>query len=370
MVTLNQIFDVSFYKKLFESKGGNLKKEAEKPNNWIEFFKGCGVSIIGVIILGAISANFVYFSKLDRGDVAGEGDEESLGTYFPIPDNLKYGLFAGRFSDDFGPYIDGTRANVKPGMISLSKFNIPPTGSEERLLGRFPYSEEVFDDYQDTTGFFEMRKKWYIRTMAATYIFWRAILQKVFKVMSYCSPGFKLILSLMILAVFIGGPAAITSLISDTGKPSGKGFPAMILISLLAISITQIRHIMWWKNDNGLFYGGIGLLINIAYFLLGDSLALIFCGTITSVAVMLQFIGTFMPPFGPFLFNFSGMLDAMHVLKQPLGILFGFFCLVFAQLHLNKAVFSGMTIMVMLYILVELNNFRRRMYKSLISKNN
>ena len=370
MVTLNQIFDVSFYKKLFKSKGGNLKKEAEKPNNWIEFFKGCGVSIIGVIILGAISANFVYFSKLDRGDVTGEGDEETLGTYFPIPDNLRYGLLAGRFSDGFGPYVDGTTANVKPGMISLSKFNIPPTGSEERLFGRFPYSEGIFDDYQDTTGFFEMRKKWYIRTVAATYIFWRAILQKLFTVMSYCSPGFKLILSLLIFAVFMGGPAVITSLISNTGKPSGKGFPGMIMMSLLAISITQIRHIMWWKNNNGVFYGGIGLIINIIFFLLGDLTALLFIGSLMSVAVMLQFIGTFIPPFGPFLFNFSGMLEAMHVLKQPLGILFGFFCIVFAQLHLNKAVFSGMTIMVMLYILVELNNFRRRMYKSLISKNN
>ena len=127
---------------------------------------------------------------------------------------------------------------------------------------------------------------------------------------------------------------------------------------------------MWWKNNNGVFYGGIGLIINIIFFIFGDLTALLFIGSLMSVAVMLQFIGTFIPPFGPFLFNFSGMLEAMHVLKQPLGILFGFFCIVFAQLHLNKAVFSGMTIMVMLYILVELNNFRRRMYKSLISKNN
>jgi hypothetical protein len=369
MVSLNQIFDISFYKKLFKSKGGNLKKEAEKPNNWIAFLKGCGVSIIGVLILGTISANFVYFSKLDTSDITGEDDEETMGTYFPIPDNLNYGLFVGRSYDDFGPYIDGTTAVVKPGMISLSKFNIPPTGSKERFLGRFPYTGDIFDDYEDTTGFFEMRKKWYIRSIAATYIFWRAILQNIFKVMSYCSPGFKLILSLLVLAIFIGGPSAVTFLISNTGKPSATGFPGMIIMSLIAISITQIRHAMWWKSGNGVFYGGIGMIINLIFFMFGDLTALFVCGALMSLVVILQFIGTFIPPFGPFLFNFSGMLDAMKVLKQPLGILFGFFCIVFAQLHLNKAVFLGMTIMVMLYILVELNNFRGRMYKLLISKN-
>lgn len=367
MVSLDQIFDFSFYKKILKSKGGNLEEEAEKPNKWIKFIRGCGVSIIGVLIVGAISANFVYFSKLNLNDVSGGGTEETIGTYFPIPEGIRGGLLVGNKPEDFGAYNKGNPGVVKPASISLDKFNIPPSGSDGRIMGRFPYYAGAFDEYDSDSGFFQMRKSWYIRSIAATYIFWRGILQHLFKAMRDCSPGFKLILTLMFLAVFIGGPAMLTMFITDKKQPSSSGFMEMIVFSLLIISITQIRHPKWWDDDSSLMYGGIGPIVNLLFFIFADIGILTMCGTVTSFSMVLQFILTFIPPFGPFLFNFSGMLTAMRVIKQPLGILFGFFCIVFAQLHLNKAVLSGMTIMVMLYILVELNNWRKRIYKSLTS---
>lgn len=371
MVSLDQIFDFSFYKKLLKSKGGNLEEEAKKPNNKMGFIKGCGVSIIGVIIVGAICANFVYFSKLNLKDVSGGSAEETIGTYFPIPEGITGGVLVGNKPEDFGVYNKGNNkgnpAVVKPASISLDKFNIPPSGSNGRILGRFPYYEGAFDEYHSESGFFEMRKSWYIRSIAATYIFWRGILQHLFKIMQKCSPGFKLILTLMFLAVFIGGPAMLTRFITDKKQPSSSGFMEMIVFSLMAISTTQIRHPKWWDKDSSLRYAGIGPIVNLLFFLFADIGILTMCGTFTAFAMVFQFILTFIPPFGPFLFNFSGMLSAMRDIKQPLGILFGFFCIVFAQLHLNKAVFTGMTITVMLYILVELNSWRKGVYKSLTS---
>jgi len=367
MVSLDQIFDFSFYKKLLKSKGGNLEEEAEKPNKWIKFIRGCGVSIIGVIIVGAIGANFVYFSNLDTTSITGDGDEETIGTYFPIPEGIRGGVLVGKAKEDFGLYDNGTPGNVKPASISLNKFNIPPSGSDGRILGRFPYYEGAFDKYHTGTGFLEMRKSWYIRSIAATYIFWRGILQHLFKIMQKCSPGFKLILTLMFLAVFIGGPAMLTMFITDKKQPSSSGFMEMIAFSLIAISITQIRYPDFWNDEASLFWTGVGPIVNLLFFLFADIGILTMCGTFTAFAMVLQFILTFIPPFGPFLFNFSGMLTAMREIKQPLGILFGFFCIVFAQLHLNKAVFTGMTITVMLYILVELNSWRKGVYKSLTS---
>ena len=249
----------------------------------------------------------------------------------------------------------------------MNKFNIPPSGSDGRILGRFPYYEGAFDKYHTGTGFLEMRKSWYIRSIAATYIFWRGILQHLFKIMQKCSPGFKLILTLMFLAVFIGGPAMLTMFITDKKQPSSSGFMEMIAFSLIAISITQIRYPDFWNDEASLFWTGVGPIVNLLFFLFADIGILTMCGTFTAFAMVLQFILTFIPPFGPFLFNFSGMLTAMREIKQPLGILFGFFCIVFAQLHLNKAVFTGMTITVMLYILVELNSWRKGVYKSLTS---
>jgi len=366
MVSLDQIFDFSFYKKLLKSKGGNLEEEAEKPNKWIKFIKGCGVSIIGVIIVGAIGANFVYFSKLETTSITGDSTEETIGTYFPIPEGITGGVLVGKSQDSFGLYNNGTPGDVKPGSISLNKFNIPPSGSDGRILGRFPYYESAFYEYDATTSFFEMRKSWYIRTIAATYIFWRGILQHLFKTMKKMSPGFKLIFTLMFLAVFIGGPAMLTMFITDKKRPSSSGFMEMITISLMFISMTQIRHGNPWSDGSSLMYAGVGLVWNLLFFIFADVGILAMCGTFTAFAMVIQFILTFFPPFGPFLFNFSGMLSAMRDIKQPLGILFGFFCIVFAQLHLNKAVFTGMTITVMLYILVELNSWRKGVYKSLI----
>jgi len=156
----NKIFNFDFYINLFKSKGKNLKGESKKPNEWKKFFMGCGVSIIGVLIIGAVGANFIYYSRLITNDPTGDDDEESLGTYFPIPEKLNYALFVGKNSGDFGPYETGTDANsVKAGGVSLSKFNIPPTGKDGNR-GRWPYTEEVFGDYSDRPNtFFDLKKK-------------------------------------------------------------------------------------------------------------------------------------------------------------------------------------------------------------------
>tara|TARA_Y100000996_G_scaffold98137_2_gene70546 strand:- start:2048 stop:3145 length:1098 start_codon:yes stop_codon:yes gene_type:complete len=358
-MNIKQAFDISFYKKLFATKGGNLKKEAQEKNDWYKFFVGCGVSVIGVLILGLMGANIVYFSRLSTEDKDGQNDDETIGTYFPIPENLKFGLFVGKRYDNFEPYISGTDAEVKPSNITLSKLNIPPTGNSERIFGRWPYKEENFDEYDDN-GHFTIRKMWLMRSIAATYIFWRALLQKIFKVMSYCSPGVKLILSLMILAVFIGGPGLLASFLSNTSSGSSSGFPAMIVFSLFMISIMQIR----WETGS---WGKLGYFWHaLASFL--DTIALTTVGTFMAIVMTLQFIGTFIPPFGPLLFNFSGTMNALGEIRQPLCVLFGFFCIVFAKLHLNKAVFSGMTVTVLVYFLMQLNYIRRSLYKKLISK--
>ena len=356
---IKQAFDISFYKKLFSTKGGNLEKEAKEKNHWYKFFVGCGVSIIGVLIVGLAGANIVYFSNLSTEDKIGQGDNETIGTYFPIPENLKFGVLAGKRYDDFEPYVSGTDAEVKPANITLSKFNIPPSGNSEKIFGRWPYKEEDFDEYDDN-GHFAIRKMWIMRSIAATYIFWRAILQKIFKVMSYCSPGIKLIISLMMITVFIGGPGLLAGILSNKAAGSSSGFAAMIVLSLFAISVTQIR---WEKGS----WGGLGYFWH-ALASIFDLAALSIVGTGMAIVMMLQFIGTFIPPFGPFLFNFPGAMAALGEIRQPLCVLFGFFCIVFAKMYLNKVIFSGMTITVMVYILMQLNYIRRSFYKKLMSK--
>ena len=378
MVSLDQIFDFSFYKKLLKSKGGNLEEEAEKDNDWTEFIKGCGVSIIGVIIVGAIGANFVYFSKLDTISTDGTSDEETIGTYFPIPNGITAGVLVGKTEklngeingeNTFGLYHKGNPGNVTPASIALNKLHIPPTGSDDR--GRFPYYEAAFNDHVGVSenfnfgGFLKMRYQWYIRSIAATYIFWRGILQHLFKIMKKLSPVFKLILTLMFLAVFIGGPAMLTMLITNKKRPSSTGFIEMITFSLMAISMTQIRDATQSEDDSKFKSNGIGVFFNVIFFLLADVGMLAMCGTVTGFAMAIQFILTFIPPFGPFLFNFSGMWSAMLDIKQPLVILCVFFCIVFALLHLNIVVFIGMNIIAMLFILVGLNSWRKGVYKSL-----
>jgi hypothetical protein len=352
----NKIFNFDFYINLFNSKGKNLKGEAEKPNEWTKFFMGCGVSVIGVLILGAVGANFIYYSKLNTDDPTGDDTDESLGTYFPIPKDLNYGVFAGNESTDFGPYESGTDAtDVKAGSISLSLFNIPPTGTDSKWMGRWPYSDEMFDDYSDRPNtFFDLKKKkmWIIRTITATYIFWRAILQYIFKAMKYCPGGFKLFLSLIILGVFIFGPGFLVSLVSDNTKIASGGFIGLIVASFYLMSILQIR----WE-----WVYGLGKIWHLVFSIV-DMAILSVIGSFMAIAFTIQFILTFIPPFGPFLFNFMGAMEAMHDIKDSLGILYGFFIFGLAKQYLNNAILSGMTLIVAGYILVNINIFRRNVY--------
>lgn len=358
----NKIFNFDFYINLFKSKGKNLKAGPwPKQEEWNKFFMGCGVSVIGVLIIGAVGANFIYYSRLIPNDPTGDGDEESLGTYFPIPDDLNYALFVGKNSDDFGPYETGTRANsVKAGGVSLSKFNIPPTGKEG---GRWPYTGEAFAEYGDQSStFFDFPKKkmWIIRTIAATYIFWRAILQYIFKGMRECTGGIKLLISLLILGVFIFGPGLLLSLVNSDVKIVAGGFVGIIVASFYLMSILQIR---WeWVSNLGKVLHAILSIFDMAI------LSLV--GSFVAIAMTIQFILTFVPPFGPVLFNFMGAMEAMHDIKDSLGILYGFFIFVFAKQYLNNAILSGMTMIVVGYILVQMNKFRRDVYNAIYGSKN
>ena len=373
-----KIFNFDFYINLFKSKGKNLKAGPwPKQEEWNKFFMGCGVSVIGVLIIGAVGANFIYYSRLIPNDPTGDeqekssgtydptgdGDEESLGTYFPIPDELNYALFVGKNSGDFGPYETGTDANsVKAGGVSLSKFNIPPTGKDGNR-GRWPYTEEVFGDYSDRPNtFFDLKKKkmWIIRTIAATYIFWRAILQYIFKGMHYCTGGIKLLISLIILGVFIFGPGLLMSLVNSDVKIVAGGFVGIIVASFYLMSILQIR---WeWVYKLGMVWHALFSVVDMAILTL--------VGSFVAIAMTIQFILTFVPPFGPVLFNFMGAMEAMHDIKGSLGILYGFFIFVFAKQYLNNAILSGMTMIVVGYILVQMNKFRRGVYNAIYGSKN
>ena len=360
----NKIFNFDFYINLFKSKRKKLKAGPwPKQEEWNKFFMGCGVSVIAVLILGAVGANFVYFSKLNKGDPMGDDDEESLGTYFPIPNDLNYALFVGKYSGDFGPYETGTDANnVKAGGVSLSKFNIPPSGIDGSR-GRWPYTEEAFEDYGDRPNtFFDFKKKkmWIIRTIAATYIFWRAILQYIFKGMDYCPGGVKLVMSLVILGFFIFGPGFLMSLVNSDVKIVTGGFVGIIVASFYLMSILQIR---WeWVYKLGMVWHALFAVVDMAI------LSLV--GSFVAIAMTIQFILTFIPPFGPLLFNFMGTMEAMHDIKHSLGILYGFFIFVFAKQYLNNAILSGMTLVVAFYILIQMDGFIRYVYNAIHGSKN
>ena len=201
---------------------------------------------------------------------------------------------------------------------------------------------------------------WIIRTIAATYIFWRAILQYIFKGMHYCTGGIKLLISLLILGVFIFGPGLLMSLVNSDVKIVAGGFVGIIVASFYLMSILQIR---WeWVYKLGMVWHALFSVVDMAI------LSLV--GSFVAIAMTIQFILTFVPPFGPVLFNFMGAMEAMHDIKDSLGILYGFFIFVFAKQYLNNAILSGMTMIVVGYILVQMNKFRRGVYNAIHGSKN
>jgi hypothetical protein len=150
------------------------------------------------------------------------------------------------------------------------------------------------------------------------------------------------------------------SLVNSDVKIVAGGFVGIIVASFYLMSILQIR---WeWVYKLGMVWHALFSVVDMAI------LSLV--GSFVSIAMTIQFILTFVPPFGPVLFNFMGAMEAMHDIKDSLGILYGFFIFVFAKQYLNNAILSGMTMIVVGYILVQMNKFRRGVYNAIHGSKN
>ena len=92
-------------------------------------------------------------------------------------------------------------------------------------------------------------------------------------------------------------------------------------------------------------------------------------GTISGFAMPLQFIFTFLLPFNAIMNN-GQILDNMGEITGALGIIYTAFCVLFAQIYLNKTIFSGMLLVIVPYLLLQIVKFFKWLVKSLKTKSN
>ena len=79
---LKKIGNFEFIMNYFKNPSEQFEKGSDwDDNKWKEFFIGCSASLLVVIYIGVVSANFIFFSKLPREIIPGE---ETIHTYFPI----------------------------------------------------------------------------------------------------------------------------------------------------------------------------------------------------------------------------------------------------------------------------------------------
>jgi hypothetical protein len=155
------------------------------------------------------------------------------------------------------------------------------------------------------------------------------------------------------------GPEFLLSFISNKYGGSFGGFFMVLVMSFCLISIYQIRRPYTILGFGKLFQAIIGIPM--------DAIIVFVVGLFVAMAMTIQFILTFIPPFGPIIFNTMNAMSGIHDIKNVLGIIYGFFIIVFAKQYLNNTILSGMTLVIIGYALVNLNNLRRLIMKKIYS---
>ena len=371
----NKVGDFTFIVNYFKNPSKQLEEGSEwKDNKWKEFFIGCSISFLTVMYIGVISANFIFFSKLPRENKFGE---ETIHTYFPIaaagPDEEENPFFRKFFSypvldRDYGDYQNGSSDDIETKYGGhLRKLNIPPTGVGNNWYLRFPYN---LMNYRPETAqgwvrqFFYGRLSWIGRSVAATYIFWRKILHLIFNGTNSVGNLFKIIITLICILFVIAGPKFVLTLGKEYSGLNFSGFSSTLIISLLIISITQAR----FDTKNSYLWAGIGWVLQFFFLFMFDLPAIGIVGQfIGSFFIPLQFMFTFILPFNAIM-NQGQILDNMKEIRGALALIYTALCVLFAQLYLNKTVFSGMLLVILPYLLLQVVRFFKWLTNSLKTK--
>lgn len=361
----------TFITNYFKNPSKQLEEGSEwNQNQWKEFFMGCFMSLFAVMYIGVVSANFIFFSKLPTENIPGE---ETIHTYFPVAADSPFfsKFFSYPVSDrDYGDYQTGTTDDIETKYGGhLRKLNIPPTGFGDSWFKRFPYNLMDYDP--EMTGnwvkqFFYGRLSWLGRTVAATYIFWRKLIQVVLTGTNRVGNFLKILIALLTVTAVVAGPMFLLSLGKQYKGLNFTGFSPIVIASMFIISITQAKY----DRANSYLWGAFGPFFQVIFMCIFDIPMLAAMGTTISGFVMpLQFIFTFLLPFNAIMNN-GQILDNMGEITGALGIIYTAFCVLFAQLYLNKTIFSGMLLVIVPYLLLQIVKFFKWLIKSLKTKSN
>tara|TARA_B110000483_G_scaffold68665_2_gene85769 strand:+ start:1588 stop:2940 length:1353 start_codon:yes stop_codon:yes gene_type:complete len=357
------------------------KEEADefKASKWGTFFLGCGTSLIFVTYIAIVCANFIYFSKLPINISIGE---ETIHTFFPIANESSFisKFFSRPVSDrDFGEYRYGTAENIETSSgAKLSRLLIPPVGSSDgSWYLRFPYNLIEFGDYDyENANFlkahFYARLAWLGRSTAVFYIFCRKICQLIFTGVSRVGNFLKILIAISVIGFVLFGLDLYTIMTKnrdDSGFISNfrylynilfNNFSIIAMVTFIIISITQIRFDIQ-RNFMGI------ILSILSAFTLDPIVLFIFAFGVGSYALPTQFIATFVLPFNGIV-NYDKIRNIIDGIKGSLGIIYAALCLMLAKIYLNDNIFTGMLLVVILYIIVQIVNFIRWMFKSINTK--
>ena len=381
--------DSDYFSGIFNAfKTGNIddiddiaKEEADefKESKWGNFFSSCGTSLIFVTYIAIVCANFIYFSKLPINISNGE---ETIHTYFPIASESSFisKFFSRPVSDrDFGEYRYGTTENIETSSgAKLSRLLIPPVGSSDGpWYLRFPYNLiELGDyDYENAYSFtthFYARLAWLGRSTAAFYIFYRKICQLIFTGVSRVGNFLKILIAISVIGVVLFGLDLYTIMTQDEKNSDliynfrylynilFTNFSIIAMVTFIIISITQIRFDIQ-RNF-------IGIILSILSAFTLDPIALfMFAFGVGSYALPAQFIATFVLPFNGIV-NYDKIRNIIDDIKGSLGIIYAALCLMLAKIYLNDNIFTGMLLVVIPYIIVQIVNFIKWMFKAINTK--
>jgi len=353
----------TFITNYFKDPSKQLKKGSDwNQNRWKEFFMGCFISLFAVMYIGVVCANFIFFSKLPTENIPGE---ETIHTYFPVAADI----FSYPVSDrDYGDYQTGTTDDIETKYGGhLRKLNIPPTGFGDSMFMRFPYNLMDYDPEMTDNWvkqFFYGRLSWLGRTVAATYIFWRKIIQVVLTGTNSVGNFLKILIALATVTAVVAGPMFLLSLGKQYNGLNFTGFSSIVIASIFIISITQART----DRAESYLWATLGPIFQFILMIIFDiPMLTTFATTIAGFVMPLQFIFTFLLPFNAIM-NHGQILDNMGEITGALGIIYTAFCVLFAQIYLNKTVFSGMILVIIPYLLLQIAKFFKWLIKSLKTK--
>lgn len=376
---VNKVGDFTFITKYFKNSSKQLEEGSDwNKNQWKEFFLGCSMAFFSVMYIGVVCANFIFFSKLPTKNISGQ---ETIHTYFPVAANSSFfSKFFGAVEErDYGEYQNGTSDDIETKYGGhLRKLNIPPTGvSGGNAFMRFPYNLMNYDPEYEVSWvkqIFYGRLSWLGRTVAATYIFWRKLIQLVLTGTNSVGNFWKIFLTVVTIAFVVAGPKFVWSLGKEYTGLNFAGFSSIVMASFVIISVTQARFntdykYLWGAGSVGGKVGnGIGKIFQLIFCIIFDIPMLgAFGGTIGGFVMPLQFIFTFLLPFNAIM-NTGQILNNMAEIRGALGIIYTGFCVLLAQLYLNKTVFSGMLLVIVPYLLLQIVKFFKWLIISLKTK--